>query len=142
MDAVGDGVDRGDRGLALALLVHDRLDLAAPAVAPVVGLGWVRVDGDVEILGGPGLEHDQLADPVVILADQLDARHAVVVRDLLALPALRDRDARDQLEVLVPEPDERLRNFVGLVGVAAIVELLLDLAELSRRESGHEIALS
>ena len=107
-----------------------------------VGLAGSGVDGDVQILGGPGLEHQDLAQPVVVLADDLNARHAVVVRDLLALPGLGDHDAGDQLHVLVPEPDQRLGNLAGLGGDAAVVEDLGDLAELSRTQRGHETARS
>ena len=97
----------------------------------------------MQIFGGAGLEQDQVAQPLVVFADQLDARHPVVVGDLLALPRLGDRHPSDQPHLLVPQPDQRLRDLAGLVGVAAVGKLLLNLAELTCGQRGaHEIARS
>jgi hypothetical protein len=59
----------------------------------------------VEVFGGAGLEAHNLPDPVVVLADDLDAGGAVVVGDLLAVPGLGDLDAANDVHVLVPQPD-------------------------------------
>ena len=130
VNPVADTVQGGRRRLVRGFLVDDRLDLAAPPVAPVVWPGRVLVDRDVQILGGPGLKTHDLAQPVVVLADDLDHRAPVVVGNLLAVPRLGQLHPGDQLVLLVPQPDQRLGNPAGLVGVAAVEELLLDLAEL------------
>ena len=142
VNAVGDAVQCGHRRLARGFLVDDGFDLAAPAVAPVVRLGRVRVDGDMKVLGGPSFVADDLAQPLVVAAGDLNVGGAVVVGDLFAVPGFGQLDARDELMLFIPEPDQWLGDTPGFVGVAAVEELLLDGAELRGRHRGHEMARS
>nr|WP_236732127.1 hypothetical protein [Mycolicibacterium peregrinum] len=144
MAPVADDVQRCDRGFSTLLDVADRLDLAAPPVLEVVGFVGVRVDRDVQVFGRPRLVDDDVAQPFVVLADELDVRRAVVVGDLLAVPRFRDLDPVRGLHLLVPQPDQRFLDRTMLVRESADVQPLLDLGELAGGEhrGGHEIARS